>query len=125
MTSLETILLGLVSRHCRGPAAARKIWRLIEDLRGLGLDVTSEAVVVALAGLRREGLPVAVTDVEPPAAYLVEGRRAPRRGRAWRGRPRRRPAGTVPRRPADRALAAAESAYRTAAAKEGASRVTA
>jgi len=109
---LDSALVNLLSRHCRGPAACRKAWRLAEDLRALGLDVTPQAVLDAAADLGRQGFPVVATAADLPAVYLEEAR--PGRARAdWRARQQPRRAGrAVPRRPVDRALAHADAAYR-------------
>jgi len=112
---LDSALVNLLSRHCRGPAAARKVWRLSEDLRALGLDVDAQAVLDAATDLRRQGYPVVATNGDMPTVYLEESR--PDRARAnWRGCRRPRPS-TCPvsrtglRRAADRALASAEAVY--------------
>jgi hypothetical protein len=112
---LREVLLGFLSRHCRGAAACRKAWRLSEDLRALGLDVDAQAVLDAATDLRRQGYPVVATNGDMPTVYLEESR--PDRARAnWRGCRRPRPS-TCPvsrtglRRAADRALASAEAVY--------------
>jgi hypothetical protein len=109
---LREVLLGFLSRHCRGAAACRKAWRLAEDLRALGLDVTPQAVLDAAADLGRQGFPVVATAADLPAVYLEEAR--PGRARAdWRARQQPRRAGCrVSRRPVDGALAHADAAYR-------------
>jgi len=111
MTDAQTIMLGFLSRHCRGPAAARKAWKIAEDLSALGLDAGPQAILDALADLRGEGFAVTSTGGDLPALYIEERRR--RRGREdWRAG--RRTRGTArPVRPSAeaRALAEAEAAY--------------
>jgi len=89
MTGLPLVLLGLFSRHCRGPAVARKNWKLVEDLRALGLDVGPQAIFDAAADLRSQGFLVVATGGDVAALYLDDRRRT--RGRDdWRaGRPTR------------------------------------
>ncbi|MCX5673437.1 MAG: hypothetical protein NTX87_00355 [Planctomycetota bacterium] len=110
MTDLQAILFGLLSRHCRGPASPRKLWKIGEDLRALGLDAEPQAILDALAALRRQGFPV-MYDGDPPAAYIEERPRG--RARAeWRtGRRPRRMAHATRQSAAGRALAEAERIY--------------
>jgi hypothetical protein len=112
VTDLQGILLGLLSLHCRGPALARKAWKVAEDLRALGLDIGPQALLDALADLRRQGFPVALTDGDPPAAYIEE--RPRERDRSdWRtGRRPHRMARAVRPTAEARLLAEAEKAYR-------------
>jgi hypothetical protein len=85
----KVALLALLSRCCRGPAAARKVWRLAEDLRTLGLDADPDTVLAAVADLRRQGFPVVVTEIDVPRVYIEEPRRTrPRGGWPMGHRPR-------------------------------------
>ena len=73
MTTLEALVLGYLAKHCRGAAAARKIWKLAEDLTVLGAPNANErAVREALAELRLRGLPVGTTSGDPPGAFICE-----------------------------------------------------
>ena len=73
MDNLQRVLLGFLSRHCRGAAAARKIWKIAEELAVLGLpNVTERSIREALAELRLEGLPVGTTSGDPPGAFICE-----------------------------------------------------
>ena len=110
MTDLRISLLGLLSRHCRGPAAARKAWKVAEDLRALGLAAGPQAVLDVAADLRGQGYPVLVT--AQGAAYIEERRRKPDLGAQWRAARRPRGAGhAVPGTVMGRALAEAAGAY--------------
>jgi hypothetical protein len=111
VTDLQDILLGLLSRHCRGPASARKAWKIIEDLHALGLDVGRQAILDALADLRGQGFPVVATGGDVAALYLDDRRRE--RGRSdWRtGRRPRRMARAVHPSAEARLLAEAERFY--------------
>lgn len=73
MTTLEAITLGYLAKHCRGAAAARKIWKIAEELAALGLPNASErSVREALAEMRLRGLPVGTTCGDPPGAFVCE-----------------------------------------------------
>jgi len=85
---LPLTLLALVSRHCRGRRHGRKAWKVAEDLRATGLEVTEAQVVTAAETLRRAGMPVEVIG-DPPAIFLDESRRRRDNGR-WRPGRRRR-----------------------------------
>jgi hypothetical protein len=111
MTHLEQVLLGYLSRHSRGPAAGRKVWKVVDDLRGLGLPATPRRVARALRALRTEGFGITITDGEFPTVHLAD-RRRPRGHNDWQ--PGRWLRGQTPatRAPADaRLLAQAEAAY--------------
>jgi len=112
MTRLPFILLGLLSRHCRGPAAARKAWKVAADLRALGLDLGPQAILDAAADLCGQGFPVVATGGDVAALYLDDRRRT--RGRDdWRAVRRTRGQALAVRPPAEaRILAEAEKAYR-------------
>jgi hypothetical protein len=92
---LPLTLLALVSRHCRGRRHGRKAWKVAEDLRAAGLEVTEAQVLAAAETLRRAGMPVEAIG-DPPAIFLDESRR-PRDDDRWRpGRRRSRRRRTCP-----------------------------
>ena len=71
MNILDACVLGYLNHHCRGAVAARKIWKIAEDLTALGLPgATERAVRDALSSLRLEGLPIGTTCGDPPGAFL-------------------------------------------------------
>jgi len=109
---IRWLLLGLLSRLRRGPAAARKAWKVAEDLRAVGLDVGPQAILDAAADLRRQGFPVVATGGDVAALYLDDRRRT--RGRDdWRAGRRTRGQALAVRPSAEaRLLAEAEKAYR-------------
>jgi hypothetical protein len=73
MTNLEALTLGYLSKHCRGAAAARKLWKIAEDLAVLGAANANErSIREVLAELRLAGLPVGTTCGDPPGAFLCE-----------------------------------------------------
>jgi len=73
MTNLEAITLGYLAKCCRGAAAARKLWKIAEDLAVLGVaGATERGIREALAELRLAGLPVGTTSADPPGAFLCE-----------------------------------------------------
>jgi hypothetical protein len=111
MTRLPFILLGLLSRHCRGLATARKAWKVAEDLRALGLQADAETVLDAAADLGRQGFPVVATGGDVAALYLDDRRRT--RGRSdWQAGRRMRGQALAVRPSAEaRLLAEAEKAY--------------
>ena len=73
MIRFQDAVLGYLMAHCRGAVAARKIWKIAEDLSALGLPGTTErGVRDALSSLRLEGLPIGTTCGDPPGAFLCE-----------------------------------------------------
>ena len=111
LRELPRLLLGYLSRHCRGPASARKAWKVAEDLRALGLDVGPQPVLDAVAGLGRQGFPVVATGGDVAAVYLDDRRlaRQPARRETFHRPPRF--SRTLRMTAMACALAAAEAAY--------------
>ncbi|MFO8011690.1 MAG: hypothetical protein R6X20_00145 [Phycisphaerae bacterium] len=74
MTGHQALVLGYLSRHCRGRARARTQAKIAADLRGLGVEMTARDVRDLLADLVLDGQPIGTTAGRPAGAFLCESR---------------------------------------------------